>query len=60
MAKVIENNNMAVENDPGYGQLFAVLSRRRYWLLSVLAGVLSIATVVSLTAEPTYQSTIKF
>ncbi|PSB33845.1 GumC family protein [Chlorogloea sp. CCALA 695] len=59
MAKVIENNNMAVENDPGYGQLFAVLSRRRYWLLSVLAGVLSIATVVSLTAEPTYQSTMQ-
>ncbi|MBA2747481.1 MAG: polysaccharide biosynthesis tyrosine autokinase [Tatlockia sp.] len=59
MAKVIENNNMTVENDPGYGQLFAVLSRRRYWLLSVLAGVLSIATVVSLTAEPTYQSTMQ-
>lgn len=59
MAKVIENNNMGIENDPGYGQLFAVLSRRRYWLLSVLAGVLSIATVVSLTAEPTYQSTMQ-
>jgi polysaccharide biosynthesis transport protein len=59
MAKVIENNNMGAENDPGYGQLFAVLSRRRYWLLSVLAGVLSIATVVSLTAEPTYQSTMQ-
>ncbi len=59
MAKVIENNNMGAENDPGYGQLFAVLSRRRYWLLGVLAGVLSIATIVSLTAEPTYQSTMQ-
>ena len=59
MAKVIENNNMGAENDPGYGQLFAVLSRRRYWFLGVLAGVLSIATVVSLTAEPTYQSTMQ-
>ena len=59
MAKVIENNNMGAENDPGYGQLFAVLSRRRYWLLGVLAGVLSIATVVSLTAEPTYRSTMQ-
>lgn len=59
MAKVIESNNIGVENDPGYGQLFAVLSRRRYWLLGVLAGVLSIATVVSLTAEPTYESTMQ-
>ena len=59
MAKVIENNNMGAENDPGYGQLFAVLSRRRYWFLGVLAGVLSIATIVSLTAEPTYQSTMQ-
>ncbi len=59
MAKVIESNNMGVENDPGYGQLFAVLSRRRYWLLGVLTGVLSIATVVSLTAEPTYESTMQ-
>ncbi|WP_009632472.1 GumC family protein [Synechocystis sp. PCC 7509] len=59
MVKVIENNNIGTENEPGYGQLFAVLSRRRYWLLSVLAGVLSIATVVSLTAEPTYESTMQ-
>ncbi len=59
MVKVIESNNIGAENDPGYGQLFAVLSRRRYWLLGVLAGVLSVATVVSLTAEPTYQSTMQ-
>ncbi len=59
MVKVVENNNMGAETDPGYGQLFAVLSRRRYWFLSVLAGVLSIATVVSLTAEPTYESTMQ-
>ncbi len=59
MVKVVETNNMGAENDPGYGQLFAVLSRRRYWFLGVLAGVLSIATVVSLTAEPTYESTMQ-
>lgn len=59
MGKVTENHNMMVETDPGYGQLFAVLSRRRYWLLGVLAGVLSVATVVSLTAEPTYESTMQ-
>lgn len=59
MVKVVENNNMGAETDPGYGQLFAVLSRRRYWFLGVLAGVLSIATVVSLTSEPTYESTMQ-
>jgi polysaccharide biosynthesis transport protein len=59
MVKVVESNNMGAENDPGYGQLFAVLSRRRYWFLGVLAGVLSIATIVSLTAEPTYESTMQ-
>lgn len=60
MVKGIENNpNVVTETDPGYGQLFAVLSRRRYWLLGVLGGVLAIATALTLTAEPTFQSTMQ-
>lgn len=60
MVKGIENNpNVVTESDPGYGQLFAVLSRRRYWLLGVLGGVLAIATALTLTAEPTFQSTMQ-
>lgn len=60
MVKGIENSpNVVTENDPGYGQLFAVLSRRRYWLLGVLGGVLTIATALTLTAEPTFQSTMQ-
>lgn len=60
MVKVTESNfNAAAETDPGYGQLFAVLMRRRLWLLGVLCGVLSIATVLTLTAKPTYESSMQ-
>jgi capsular exopolysaccharide synthesis family protein len=60
MAKVTEGNfNAAAETDPGYGQLFAVLMRRRFWLLGVLGGVLSVATIMTLTSSPTYQSAMQ-
>jgi capsular exopolysaccharide synthesis family protein len=44
------------ETDGGYGQLLAVLIRRRNWLLGVLGAVLTIATVFTLISRPTYQS----
>lgn len=44
------------ESDGGYGQLLAVLMRRRYWLLGVMGAVLTIATVFTLISKPTYQS----
>jgi len=44
------------ESDGGYGQLLAVLMRRRNWLLGVLGGVLTIAVVFTLVSKPTYQS----
>ena len=60
MVEVTEGNlNVVAETDPGYGQLFAVLVRRRFWLLSVLCAVLSIATVRTLTEKPTYQSSMQ-
>ena len=60
MARITETNyNEAVETDPGYGDLFAVLIRRRFWLLGVLCGVLSIATVLTLIADPTYLSSMQ-
>ena len=60
MARITESNyNEAVETDPGYGDLFAVLIRRRFWLLGVLCGVLSIATVLTLIADPTYLSSMQ-
>ena len=60
MVKVTESNfNAAAETDAGYGQLFAVLMRRRFWLLGVLCGVLSVATLVTLISEPTYESSMQ-
>lgn len=60
MVEVTEGNiNVVAETDPGYGQLFAVLVRRRFWLLSVVCAVLSIATVRTLTEKPTYQSSMQ-
>jgi len=45
MGRVTESNfDAAAETDPGYGQLFAVLMRRRF-LLGVLCSVLSVATI---------------
>jgi len=58
MVRVNESNMpMTVEeSDGGYGQLLAVLMRRRNWLLGVLGAVLTIATVFTLVSKPTYQS----
>ena len=49
----------AADTDPGYGQLFAVLMRRRFWLLGVFSGVLSIAAILTFLAEPVYQSSMQ-
>src|SRR6476646_7514674 len=49
----------AAETDPGYGQLFAVLMRRRFWLLGVFSGVLSIAAILTFLAKPVYQSSMQ-
>lgn len=60
MVKVNESSfNGATETDPGYGQLFAVLMRRRFWLMGVLCATLSIAALYTLIADPTYQSSMK-
>lgn len=60
MMKATESHyNPAAETDPGYGQLFAVLMRRRFWLLGVLASVLSVAVLFTLLKKPTYQSSMQ-
>jgi uncharacterized protein involved in exopolysaccharide biosynthesis len=60
IVKATESNfNAAAETDPGYGELFAVLIRRRFWLLGVLCSVLSVATFLTLKAEPTYKSSMQ-
>ncbi|MEG4990183.1 polysaccharide biosynthesis tyrosine autokinase [Microcoleus sp. BR0-C5] len=55
-----ENNiNSIAETEAGYGELFAVLIRRRFWLLSVLFIVLAAATAKALTDKPTYKSSMQ-
>ncbi len=60
IVKVVESNlHTGTETDPGYGQLFAILIRRRFWLLGVLCTVLALATVKALKEKPTYQSSLR-
>ncbi len=47
------------DTDPGYGQLFGVLLRRRFWLLTVFLGVLSASAVYTLLQRPIYQSSMQ-
>jgi capsular exopolysaccharide synthesis family protein len=57
---VVESNRpRSAETDPGYGQLFAVLIRRRFWFLGVFCIVLGIATLKTLTEKPTYKSSMQ-
>ena len=45
--------------DLGYGKLFSILLRRRFWILGVSAGVVALTTPLALQEEPTYQSSMQ-
>ncbi|MBF2025198.1 MAG: polysaccharide biosynthesis tyrosine autokinase [Oscillatoriales cyanobacterium C42_A2020_001] len=45
-----------IETEPGYGQLFSVLLRRRNWLIGTFVSVVSAAAVATLLMKPAYQS----
>ncbi|AOY82561.1 polysaccharide biosynthesis tyrosine autokinase [Moorena producens JHB] len=51
--------NAAGETDAGYGQLLAVLWRRRLWIISVLLTSLPIAFYITLKKEPNYISSLQ-
>ena len=53
------NLNEAAETEQGYGQLFGVLLRRRFWFLGVFFSVLSMAGFVTLITKPTYESSMQ-
>jgi capsular exopolysaccharide synthesis family protein len=60
MVKVNESSlPVNTETDGGYGQLFSVLMRRRFWLLGVLGSVLIVAVIFTLISKPTYRSTMQ-
>lgn len=45
--------------DLGYGELFKILWRRRFWFFGVLAGVLSLTTLISFQKQPVYLSSMQ-
>ena len=47
------------ENDAGYGQLLAVLMRRKYWFLASLLGSIGITLLVTILMKPTYRSSMQ-
>lgn len=60
MVNVNANNfNPTAETEPGYGQLLAILMRRRYWLLSVFSVILALTTIITLITKPTYKSSMQ-
>ncbi len=53
------NVNQVVEEEPGYGQLFAVLLRRFPWFLVVFMASIAVAGVVTKKTPPTYKSSMQ-
>jgi polysaccharide biosynthesis transport protein len=47
------------QEDLGYGQLFAVLLRHKYWVLGAVLGALGVAYGLSLQMKPNYRSTMQ-
>ncbi|MBV9386688.1 MAG: polysaccharide biosynthesis tyrosine autokinase [Chroococcidiopsidaceae cyanobacterium CP_BM_ER_R8_30] len=60
MVKITESDfNVAAETEPGYGQMFAVLMRRRFWVIGILCSSLLVATIITLITKPTYKSSMQ-
>ena len=47
------------DSDLGYGQILAIVLRRRFWLLSVMAGAIGAAFVMTLLQKPEYESSMQ-
>ncbi len=53
------NVNPVVEEDPGYGQLFAVLIRRFPWFLVVFIACVALGGVLTKKTPPSYKSSMQ-
>ncbi|MEA5575263.1 polysaccharide biosynthesis tyrosine autokinase [Anabaena sp. UHCC 0451] len=51
--------NPIADQDPGYGQMFAVLVRRFPWVILVLLSSTALAGIITLKTQPTFQSTMQ-
>ena len=54
-----QSNFDTEQTDLGYGQLFAVLWRRRFWFLGVFGSVLALSVPLALRQASTYQSSMQ-
>jgi polysaccharide biosynthesis transport protein len=59
MAPKVKTSSPSPEDSAGYGQLFAVLIRRKYWFLASLLGSIGIALLVTMLMKPTYRSSMQ-
>jgi polysaccharide biosynthesis transport protein len=47
------------ESGWGYGQIFAILGRRKVWLIGTFLSVLAMSVVLTLIAKPKYESSLR-
>ena len=53
------NFNPAIESEAGYGQIFAILLRRKFWVLGMLVAAIGVAALQTMRQEPTYVSSMQ-
>lgn len=55
------SSNLSIESgqDLGYGQIFAIIWRRRFWFLGAFIAVLPITLFLALKEDPQYQSSLQ-
>ena len=54
-----QDEALNTQSDLGYGQLFAIFWRRRYWFITVFFGVLSVAVPLALLKDTIYRSSME-
>ncbi len=59
IAPKVKTSSPSPEDSVGYGQLFTVLMRRKYWFLASLLGSIGIALLVTMLMKPTYRSSMQ-
>ncbi|MGV0024293.1 GumC family protein [Phormidesmis priestleyi] len=55
-----DNSHLLIaEPDPGYGQLLAVLVRRRWWVIGILGATVLASAIFTLFSKSTYRSSMQ-
>ncbi|MBM0741084.1 polysaccharide biosynthesis tyrosine autokinase [Phormidium sp. CLA17] len=51
--------NPEIQSEAGYGQIFAILLRRRFWVLGMLVAAIGVAALQTIRQAPTYVSSMQ-